>query len=83
MSGNQAEGTIRNVAGKAEEAVGSMMGDSTTELRGKAKQVAGQAQSAMGEAIETVRDIASDQPMMAVMLAAGIGLIAGMLIARR
>ena len=83
MSGNQAEGTIRNVAGKAEEAVGSMMGDSNTELRGKAKQVAGQAQSAMGEAIETVRDIASDQPMMAVMLAAGIGLIAGMLIARR
>lgn len=83
MSGTQAEGTIRNVAGKAEEAVGSVTGDSATELRGKARQVAGQAQSAMGEAIETVRHIATDQPMMSVMLAAGIGLIAGMLIARR
>ena len=83
MSATQAEGTIRNVAGKAEEAVGSMTGDSNTELRGKARQVAGQAQSAMGDAMETVRDIATDQPLMAVLLAAGVGLIAGMLIARR
>ncbi len=83
MSGTQAEGTIRNVAGKAEEAVGSMMGDHETEMRGKMRQVSGQAQSTVGEAIETVRHIASDQPMMAVMLAAGVGLIAGMLIARR
>jgi uncharacterized protein YjbJ (UPF0337 family) len=83
MSATQVEGTIRNVAGKAEEAVGSMTGDSNTELRGKARQVAGQAQSAMGDAMETVRDIATDQPLMAVLLAAGVGLIAGMLIARR
>ncbi len=82
MNANQAEGTVRNVAGKAEEAVGSMMGDNTTELRGKARQVAGQAQGAVGDAMETVRDLASDQPMMAILLAAGIGFIAGMLVAR-
>jgi len=83
MSGTQAEGTIRNVAGMAEETAGRVTGDSTTELRGKARQVAGHAQTAVGEAMETVRHIAADQPMMAVLLAAGIGLIAGMLIARR
>jgi uncharacterized protein YjbJ (UPF0337 family) len=83
MSGSQTEGTIRNVAGKAEEVVGSMTGDTTTEMRGKMRQVAGQAQGAVGDAVESVRDFASHQPMMAVMLAAGLGLIAGMLIARR
>ncbi|MDA8253717.1 MAG: CsbD family protein [Rhodospirillales bacterium] len=83
MSGTQAEGTIRNVAGAAEEAIGSMTGDSTAEMRGKVRQVAGQAQSAMGDAVETVRHMAADQPVMTVLLAAGIGLIAGMLIARR
>jgi uncharacterized protein YjbJ (UPF0337 family) len=83
MSGNQAEGTIRNVAGKAEETVGSMTGDTTTEMRGKMREVAGQAQHAMGDAMKGVRDFASDQPIMAVALAAGIGFIAGMLVARR
>ena len=82
MNTDQVAGTIRNVAGSAEEAAGNMMGDSNTELRGKARQMAGQAQGAMGDAIETVRDLASDQPMMAVLLAAGIGFIAGMLVAR-
>ena len=83
MSATQAEGTIRNVAGKAEEAVGGMMGDGNAELRGKARQVAGQAQSTFGEAVETVRDIATDQPMIALALAAGIGFVAGMLMSRR
>ncbi len=82
MSASQAEGTIRNVAGKAEEAIGSMTGDTNTELRGKTRQAAGQAQAAVGDAIETVRHIASDQPIMAILLAAGIGFIAGMLVAR-
>ncbi len=83
MSGNQTEGTIRNVAGKAESMVGAMTGDTGTEMRGKARQVAGQAQSTFGEAVETVRDIATDQPMIALALAAGIGFVAGMLMSRR
>jgi len=83
MSGTQAEGTIRDIAGQAEEAVGHVTGDSNTEMRGKVRQIAGQTQSAVGEAVETVREMAAEQPLMAVLLAAGIGLIAGMLIARR
>jgi uncharacterized protein YjbJ (UPF0337 family) len=83
MSGNQTEGTFRTVAGKAESMVGAMTGDTGTEMRGKARQVAGQAQSTLGEAVETVRDIATDQPMIALALAAGIGFVAGMLMTRR
>jgi uncharacterized protein YjbJ (UPF0337 family) len=83
MSGIQAEGTIRNVAGKAEEAVGSMTGDSATEMRGRMREVAGRTQSAVGDAVDSVRHMTTDQPLIAVLLAAGLGLIAGMLIARR
>jgi uncharacterized protein YjbJ (UPF0337 family) len=83
MSGNQFEGTMRNVGGKIEDAVGGLTGDTATQIRGKARQAAGQAQSAIGDAAESVRDFASDQPIGAVLLAAGIGFIAGMLLARR
>jgi uncharacterized protein YjbJ (UPF0337 family) len=83
MSGSQIEGTIRNVAGRAEETIGRVTGDSTTELRGKARRLAGEAQSSVGDAVETVRGLASDQPLTAILLAAGIGFVAGMLVARQ
>ena len=83
MSATQVEGTIRNVAGKAEEAVGSMTGDTATEMRGKARQVAGEAQRTVGEAVETVRGMASDQPLIALGIAAGVGFVLGMLMSRR
>lgn len=83
MSGNQFEGTARNMAGRVEDAVGGLTGDTATQVRGKARQAAGSAQSSLGDAADTVRDFATDQPMGAVLLAAGIGFIAGMLLARR
>lgn len=83
MSGNQFEGAARTMAGRVEDAVGGLTGDTATQVRGKARQAAGQAQSAMGDAAESVRDFASEQPLGAVLLAAGIGFIAGMLLARR
>ncbi len=83
MSATQAEGSIHDVAGKAEEATGAMTGDTATEMRGKARQVAGQAQTAVGEAVETVRGMTTDQPLIALGVAAGVGFLLGMLIARR
>lgn len=83
MSGNQFEGTVRHVAGKAEEAVGGAMGDTATEMRGKMRKVAGQAQNAMGDAVEHAREIATEQPLASILLAAGVGFVAGMLVARR
>lgn len=83
MTANQFEGTMRDVTGKVEDAAGGLTGDTATQMRGKYDQVAGQAQRAMGDAADSVRDFATEQPIGAVLLAAGVGFIAGMLIARR
>jgi ElaB/YqjD/DUF883 family membrane-anchored ribosome-binding protein len=37
----------------------------------------------MGDAADSVRDFATEQPIGAVLLAAGVGFIAGLLLARR
>lgn len=83
MTSNQFEGTVRDISGKIEDAAGGLTGDTSTQVRGKLDQAAGQAQRAFGDAADTVREFASDQPMGAVLLAAGVGLIAGLLLARR
>jgi uncharacterized protein YjbJ (UPF0337 family) len=82
MSG-KFEGTMRDVQGKAEEGIGKLTGDESQEMRGKVRQVAGHAQHTMSDAVESVRHLAADQPLTAILLAAGIGFIAGMLIVRR
>jgi uncharacterized protein YjbJ (UPF0337 family) len=41
---NRPEGTLRNLGGKVEDAVGGLTGDSSTRLRGKANEAAGAAQ---------------------------------------
>jgi len=83
MNADQIEGTMRDVAGKVEDAAGGLTGDTRTQMRGKVDQIAGKAQRAAGDAAETVRDFATDQPIGAVLLAAGVGFIAGLLLARR
>ncbi len=83
MATNQFEGTVRDMAGKVEDAAGGLTGDSSTQMRGKYDQAAGQAHRALGGAADQARDFVADQPIGAVLLAAGVGLIAGMLIARR
>jgi uncharacterized protein YjbJ (UPF0337 family) len=83
MDSNKFEGTVRDLSGKAEDAVGGLTGDTKTQMRGKVDQAVGQTQRAIGDAADTVRDFASDQPIGAVLLAAGIGFIAGLLLARR
>ena len=83
MTANQFEGTMRDMTGKVEDAAGGLTGDTSTQLRGKYDQVAGQAHRAMGDAADSVRDFATEQPIGAVLLAAGVGFIAGLLLARR
>ena len=83
MDKNEVEGTIRNVAGKIEDAAGVLGGDTEHQIKGKARQVAGSAQAKAGEVLDDVRDFAAQKPVGTVLIAAGVAFVLGMLFARR
>ncbi len=83
MSGTAFEGTIRSMAGKMQETVGSATGDTLTQVRGKLNQAAGQVQEAYGTALDEARGFTAERPMTAVLAALGVGILLGMVVARR
>ena len=82
MDENRVEGTTKDIGGKIQDAVGGLTGDSSTQARGKANQAAGQAQDAYGQMIDEVTSFAKDQPVAALLSAAGVGLVLGYLLGR-
>ena len=78
----KAEGTVQNIAGKVQDAVGGATGDTSTQLEGKARQAAGKAQEVYGEALNQVRETAVTNPLATIGVVAGIGFILGALWAR-
>ena len=82
MDENRIEGAARNLGGKIEDVAGAVTGDTATQARGQANRVAGAAQSAYGQAVDGVRDFASDQPLVALVSAMGIGIVIGLLLGR-
>ncbi len=83
MDENRLEGLARNVGGRVQDAVGGLTGDANIQARGKANQMAGQAQDAYGQMLDEVRDFTTEQPLAALLSALGIGVVLGMLFARR
>lgn len=90
MSENRDEGTFQNVAGRLEDAAGGVMGDTKTQIEGKARQVAGKIQSAYGEAADQASDVAASvsrgveqQPWTALLIAGVVGYVLGWLTHRR
>ena len=80
---NRIQGAAEDVVGKVQDGMGGLLGDSATQVKGKAKQIAGQAQGVYGETLDSVRDMTADQPLIAVAAAVGVGFILGALLARR
>jgi uncharacterized protein YjbJ (UPF0337 family) len=83
MDKNEVEGTVRNVAGKIEDAAGALTGDTEHQVKGKARQVAGSAQAKAGEMLDDVRELAAEKPIGTVLIAAGVAFVLGVLFARR
>ena len=83
MDENRVEGVARDVGGKLEDAAGGLTGDGPTQARGKVNQAGGQAQNTYGQLADGVRDFTSDQPLVALITAVGIGAILGFVIGRR
>lgn len=83
MSDNLA-GTVREYGGKAQQAAGETVGDAAMQARGMYNQTAGKAQQAWGQAQDATgqaRDIIRDQPLLAAVIALGIGYLIGRLTA--
>jgi uncharacterized protein YjbJ (UPF0337 family) len=82
VSKNEFEGTARDIGGRAQEAVGGIIGDTETQLRGKANQAFGTAQKTFGAAAEELREDVANQPLMALLLAAAAGAAIGYFVKR-
>lgn len=80
---NRAEGTLRNVGGKIQDAVGGLTGDTSTQAHGKANQAAGKAQDTYGQVMDEVRGFASDQPLATILTSMAAGVVLGFFLSRR
>ena len=83
VDANEIKGAAEDTVGKLQDGMGGLLGDTATQAKGKAKQFAGQAQGYYGDTLDTVRDVTSDQPLIAIAVATGLGFVLGALIARR
>lgn len=58
VDSDRVAGTVRNIAGKAERAIGEGLGDKQTEASGAAREASGTFQDAYGQVKDAVRNIA-------------------------
>jgi uncharacterized protein YjbJ (UPF0337 family) len=82
MGENRFEGVARDVGGRIQDAVGGLTGDAKAQGRGRANQAAGQAQNTYGQAIDGVREFATEMPVTAMLCALGVGLVRGWMLRR-
>jgi len=79
---NEVEGTIRDLGGKVQDAVGGLTGDTKTQAEGKYNQAFGKAQKTFGAAADEIRENVSNQPLTALALVGGVCLALGFLMRR-
>ncbi len=79
---NEVEGTVRDLGGKVQDAVGGLTGDTKTQAEGKYNQMAGKAQKTFGAAADEVRENVTNQPLTALAIVGSVFFALGFL-ARR
>ena len=93
MDEDRIEGAAGNIGGKAKDAVGGLVGDTSLQAQGKIDQVSGRVQNAYGSAKDAVGEGASTladqleefvqhQPIVALLSAATVGFLLARLINR-
>lgn len=80
---DQIKGSIKDVAGKIQDAVGGGTGDPGLQLKGKVRQAAGQVQQSYGNAIDSFREAAMSSPLTTLAAVGAAGFVLGALWARR
>jgi uncharacterized protein YjbJ (UPF0337 family) len=74
---DRVEGAAREFGGRVQEAVGNVTGDADSQAQGLYNQAAGQAQQAAAQ----FTDVVKAQPLLASLVALGIGYVLGRLTA--
>lgn len=80
MNSNQLDGTLKDAAGKVQDAVGGLTGDLDLQAEGKARQIAGKAQAKYGDSVEQIAQTARNNPLGALVIAVGVGFLLGRLL---
>jgi uncharacterized protein YjbJ (UPF0337 family) len=90
MNESRVEGAFQDVAGKVEDAVGGLTGDTRAQVEGKGRQVAGEVQGVYGDAANRTSDLAAaisqrvrQQPLTALLIAGVVGCMLGWFMLRR
>jgi len=79
MNSNQLQGTVKDAAGKVQDAVVSLTGDLDLQAEGKVRQLAGMAQAKYGDSVDQVAGFARNNPVGARVIAIGLGFLLGKL----
>ncbi|KAE9650498.1 CsbD family protein [Pseudomonas sp. PB106] len=82
MKSEQVEGVAEKLAGKAQSAVGRLMGDSTLEAEGAGRQAAGQLTKTYGDTLDSVSTFVKEKPVAALAIGAGLLLLVNRLLRR-
>lgn len=77
------ENQVRKFGGEAQQKYGEMTHDSCHQAKGAAKKMAAQGSQAIQDATDSVGEHVSNNPIMAVSIAAGFGLLMGLMLGRK
>ncbi|BAN24915.1 CsbD family protein [Caballeronia insecticola] len=79
MVQDQLEGAAQKVAGKVQDAVGTLTGDDQLQAEGKVREAFGSLQQSYGQTVDNVRTAVASQPIQGVLIAAAVGFVLGAL----
>jgi uncharacterized protein YjbJ (UPF0337 family) len=83
MNEDQIRGAANTIGGRVQRAAGALGGDHGLEAEGAIRETAGRVQAKAGEAVDTARDAIAHRPLGAILGGFGVGVLVGMLLARR
>jgi len=79
MDTDTAEGTLREAAGKVQDAVGGVVGDAATQVSGKACELSVKAQQLCADTTSLFRGSTVENPFAVLGIVAAVSFIAGMI----
>jgi uncharacterized protein YjbJ (UPF0337 family) len=75
MKSEQVEGVAEKLAGKAQSAVGKLIGDSGLDAEGAARQASGQLTKTYGDTLDNVSTFVKEKPVAALAIGAAVLLL--------